>query len=267
MSIDRFSQETLAFRDRRIARLTADDGWLTLVGRYPLDPGDNALPIGTVTRDGRGAVKLSVSPGLTVTCDGQAIRERLLRSDGDPGGPDRIVHGRLIYELIRHGESFAMRVRDPDDRRRHDFPGTEWYPVRPEWRVDGRFAPFSEERLIAIPYSLSDLDPVPSRSPGEVVLELEGRAWRLDSLMDGERKRLFILFGDATNRDETYRAGRFLYTPLPDPTSGSVVVDFNRALSPACAFTDLAACPLPPPQNRFPFRVEAGEKRYRDHGP
>jgi uncharacterized protein (DUF1684 family) len=189
-----------------------------------------------------------------------------MRSDNDPGGPDRIVHGRLIYELIRRGEIFAMRVRDPDDPRRDDFPGTEWYPVRPDWRVEGRFAPFAAERLIPIPYSLSqELGPVLSRSPGEVVLELEGRAWRLDSLMDDERKRLFILFGDATNRDETYGAGRFLYTPLPDAASGSVVIDFNRALNPACAFTALVACPLPPPQNRLPFRVEAGEKRYRDH--
>ena len=70
------------------------------------------------------------------------------------------------------------------------------------------------------PLQPTDLGPVLSRSPGEVVLELEGRAWRLDSLMDDERKRLFILFGDATNRDETYGAGRFLYTPLPDPASG-----------------------------------------------
>ena len=76
--------ETLAFRERRIARLTAEDGWLTLVGRYPLDPGDNALPIGTVTLDERGVVKLSVSPGLTVTCDGQAIRERVLRPTATP---------------------------------------------------------------------------------------------------------------------------------------------------------------------------------------
>jgi uncharacterized protein (DUF1684 family) len=266
MSTDRFTDETLAFRERRIARLTAEDGWLTLVGRYPLDAGENALPIGTVTRDERGVVRLLVAPALTVTCEGLAIRERVLRSDADPGGPDQIVHGQLVYELIRRGEIFAVRVRDPESRRRRDFSGTEWFPVRPDWRLEGRFAPFAEDRLIAISYSVSqDLGPVPSRSPGEVVLEIQGRAWRLDALMDDERKRLFILFGDATNRDETYGSGRFLYTPLPDPSSGSVVVDFNHALNPACAFTEFAACPLPPPQNRFAFRVEAGEKRYRDH--
>jgi hypothetical protein len=43
------------------------------------------------------------------------------------------------------------------------------------------------------------------------------------------------------------------------------VVDFNCALNPACAFTEFASCPFPPPQNRLPLRVEAGEKRYQAH--
>jgi uncharacterized protein (DUF1684 family) len=268
MSREPSLDEALAFRESRIARLTAEDGWLTLVARYPIDLGENQLPIGTVTRDERGVVKLTVAPDLTVTYAGQPIRERVLRADGDAGGPDQIIHGRLVYELVRRGEILAVRVRDPGDRRRLEFPGTEWFPLNPDWRLEGQFAPFPEERLIDIPYSIShDLGPVRSRSPGQLVLELAGRSWRLDSLMDDERRRLFILFGDATNRDETYGAGRFLYTPLPDAATGRVAVDFNHALNPACAFTELVACPLPPAQNRFPFRVEAGEKRFRGSAP
>jgi uncharacterized protein (DUF1684 family) len=261
MTADEFAADTLAFREGRIARLTAEGGWLTLAGRYPLDPGGNQLPIGTVTLDDAGVVELTVAPGLVVTCEGEPIRHKVLRSDSD-GGPDRIVHGRLVYELIRRGQIFAIRVRDPASPRRHDFPGTDWFPPRPDWRVEARFEPFAQERLIDIPY---DLGPVLSRSPGQVVLELGGRIWRLDSLMDDERARLFILFADETNRDQTYGAGRFLYTPLPDPTSGRVVVDFNRALNPACAFTEFATCPLPPAQNRLALRIEAGEKRYTHH--
>ncbi len=52
---DRFAQDAEAFRAARIARLTAAGGWLTLVARYPLDPGPNALPIGTATLDDEGA--------------------------------------------------------------------------------------------------------------------------------------------------------------------------------------------------------------------
>lgn len=253
-----YTREILSFRQARIARLTAEDGWLTQVGRYPLEPGENQLPIGTLTLDGQGVVTLAVPSGREVTLQGQPVRNRVLRSDAD-SAPDLVVYQGQSYELIRRGEIVAVRVRDAKSALRQNFPGTEWFPVRPDWRLDGTFEPFAEERVISIPY---DLGPVLSRSPGRVALVVEGRSFQLDSLMDDERRRLFILFSDATNRDLTYPAGRFVYTPLPDPASGRVTVDFNRALNPACAFTEYATCPLPPPQNRLPFPIEAGEKRY-----
>ena len=45
--------------------------------------------------------------------------------------------------------------------------------------------------------------------------------------------------------------------------SGKTIVDFNKAYNPPCAFTPFATCPLPPPQNRLPIRIEAGELKYR----
>jgi uncharacterized protein (DUF1684 family) len=262
MDADELTREILAFRQGRMARLTAEDGWLTQVGRYPLAAGENQLPIGRVTLDPNGVVTLVVPADRPVTFQGQPIGSKVLRSDAD-GPPDSIVLQGLSYELIRRGAIVAVRVRDPRSQQRVTFPGTEWFPVRPDWRIEGSFEPFPEERLISIPY---DLGPVLSRSPGRVALEIEGRTFHLDSLMDDERRRLFILFSDATNRDLTYPGGRFLYTPLPDPGSGRVVVDFNRALNPACAFSEFVSCPLPPPQNRLPFRIEAGEKRYPPAG-
>ncbi|HET6147686.1 MAG TPA: DUF1684 domain-containing protein [Polyangia bacterium] len=258
MDADELTREILAFRQARNARLTAENGWLTQVGRYQLEPGDNQLPIGTVTLARDGVVTLAVPAGREVTFQDQPVGTRILRSDAD-GPPDSILYQGRTYELIRRGEFFAMRVRDSSSPQRLSFRGSEWFPVRPDWRLEGTFHPFAEERLISIPY---DVGPVLSRSPGQVALEIEGRSFHLDSLMDDERRRLFILFTDATNRDLTYPAGRFLYTPLPDPTSGRVTVDFNRALNPACAFSEFVSCPLPPPQNRLPFRIEAGEKRY-----
>jgi uncharacterized protein (DUF1684 family) len=65
---------------------------------------------------------------------------------------------------------------------------------------------------------------------------------------------------DQTSGKETYGAGRFLYSDLPK--NGKVVLDFNEAYNPPCAFTPYATCPLPPPQNWMPVRVEAGEKAY-----
>jgi uncharacterized protein (DUF1684 family) len=74
-----------------------------------------------------------------------------------------------------------------------------------------------------------------------------------------ERDRLFFLFKDLTNKDATYGGGRFLYAAPPE--AGAVVLDFNQAFNPPCAFNPWTTCPLPPPENRLAIRVEAGEKR------
>jgi uncharacterized protein (DUF1684 family) len=94
-----------------------------------------------------------------------------------------------------------------------------------------------------------------------VVFDAAGMTLRLDALREKGQDKLFIIFADRTSGKETYGAGRYLYAPLPDK-DGRVVLDFNRAENPACAFTTFATCPLPPAQNRLAIRVEAGEKRY-----
>jgi uncharacterized protein len=73
---------------------------------------------------------------------------------------------------------------------------------------------------------------------------------------------LFFVFGDATNRSETYPGGRFMYMPPPAEGSDRMVIDFNQAYNPPCVFTEFATCPFPLPENRLAIRVEAGELRY-----
>jgi uncharacterized protein len=100
-------------------------------------------------------------------------------------------------------------------------------------------------------------------SPGTVVFTVNGQEYRLEPVQESGTDPLFIIFADLTNRTESYGAGRFLYAD--PPKDGKVVLDFNRAYNPPCAFSPYATCPLPPPQNRLKLRVEAGEKRYGDH--
>ena len=99
------------------------------------------------------------------------------------------------------------------------------------------------------------------RLPGALAFEREGRGHRLEAFMEEGETDLFIVFGDLTNRSETYPGGRYLYARPPDE-AGRVVVDFNRAYNPPCVFTPFATCALPLPENRLPIRVEAGEKLY-----
>jgi uncharacterized protein (DUF1684 family) len=101
------------------------------------------------------------------------------------------------------------------------------------------------------------------RVPGTAVFTFQGKEYRLTPVLEEGISELFFVFGDETNRTETYGAGRFMYTS--PPKDGYVVLDFNRAYNPPCAFSPFATCPLPPKQNRLPFKVEAGEKRAGSH--
>jgi uncharacterized protein (DUF1684 family) len=100
-----------------------------------------------------------------------------------------------------------------------------------------------------------------SECPGYAVFRLNGHEFKLYPILEEPgAKELFFLFRDQTSAKETYGAGRFLYSALPQ--NGQVVLDFNKAHNPPCAFTAYATCPLPPPENRLAVRIEAGEKKY-----
>ena len=90
-----------------------------------------------------------------------------------------------------------------------------------------------------------------------------GREYEFIAFDDEERGTYFLVFGDGTNGMETYDGGRFLDFKID--TGNQTVLNFNRAYNPPCAFTPFATCPLPPARNRFPFRLETGEKKYKGH--
>lgn len=262
------------YREARLGRLTAPTGWLSLVAKAWLSEGTSRIgaapdaeiwldvpnapaQLGTVTR--RGAeVTFAAAPGVEAVARGARVDTLVLRSDADTM-PDEVAVGPLRLELIRRGDDLALRVRDPDSPARRAFTGIPAYDVDRRWWIDARF----EARGTPATVRLEDNDGRPQmyQSPGDALFEVDGVSGRLQLLLESDGRRLFILFGDATNRDETYGAGRFLYAPLP--VEGRVILDFNKAFSPPCAFTSFAACPMPPAVNRLPFRIPAGEKRPR----
>lgn len=270
-----FEAETRAWHAERVARLTAEDGWLTLVGLHWLKEGsqrfgsasDNELIFpasvpahaGTFTRKGN-TVSLLLEPGVSLTLDGKPFTGGTLRSDAE-GRPDTLALGTLRFFVIRRGERLGVRVKDSEAPTRKAFHGILTYPPNATWRVEGRLEPATTERKLPVPNVLGEVEEM--SSPGTVVFTFGGQEYRLTPVVETGENQLFFIFGDLTNRDETYGAGRFLYADLPK--DGKVVLDFNRAYNPPCAFTSFATCPLPPPQNRLKIRVEAGEKRYGDH--
>ena len=101
-------------------------------------------------------------------------------------------------------------------------------------------------------------------SPGYAEFNVGGKLVRLDGVLETPQStQLWFILRDQTSGKETYPAGRFLYADLPK--AGKVVLDFNKSYNPPCAFTAYATCPLPPPQNWMPVRIEAGELNYGKH--
>ena len=98
-------------------------------------------------------------------------------------------------------------------------------------------------------------------APGRIEFELDGQPLSLTAFPGHGPGSLIVLFTDATSGVTTYAANRVLQLEAPGP-EGRVVVDFNRAINLPCAYTDLATCPLPPPENRLPVAIEA-ERRSR----
>jgi uncharacterized protein (DUF1684 family) len=265
------------WRQQRETRLKAADGWLAVAGLYWLDEGpnrfgsgpDNAIvlpagaapPVAGTFELRQGKVSVRVEPGASVTTAGRPVTAMALRSD-EPGPPDVLKIGRLSLQVIVRGGRYGIRMRDPESETRRSFAGLQWFPVRDDLRFEARFVPWPSPRTIPIPNVLGQVNDLPS--PGYAEFTLEGRTLRLEPVIEEPgAEELFFIFRDQTAGHETYPAGRFLYAPMPK--DGVVVLDFNKAYSPPCAFTAFATCPLPPSQNRLPVRIEAGEKNPHAH--
>ncbi len=268
-------ESILQWRKQRIARLTRNDSWLSLAGLFWLEPGENRFgfspkddirfPDSTRTDHlGRfilenGRVRVVLETRLPVTIDGARLKTSSLRSDAD-GRPTHMEFGRYLWYVIKRGERFGIRLKDRQNAAIRNFKGLDYFPVSSRWKVEARFIPYDPPRKVAVPTVLGTK--ALATSPGELEFTLSGKRFRLQTLARSPKDTLSIIFGDATNGNETYGAGRFLEVP-PVDAQGKTVIDFNKAYNPPCAFTPYATCPLPPAMNILPVAVKAGEKMYR----
>jgi uncharacterized protein (DUF1684 family) len=271
-----YAREIDGWRARREEGLRAPDGWLAVVGLTWLREGtstigsakgnDILLPLPAPPRVGtidftNGRAVIHVAPGVTVTSKDKPVAELELHSDKG-GKPDVLALGPLSLYVIERGGRHGVRVKNAESPQRRGFRGLDWYPVHESYRVRARFTPYDPPKQIPIANVVGTVSPLPS--PGYVTFQLDGRELRLDPVLEEpDAKELFYIFRDTTAGKDTYPAGRFMYSEMPK--DGQVVLDFNKAYSPPCAFTSFATCPLPPRQNRLDVRIEAGEKKPAGH--
>ena len=269
--------EVRKWQENRDSRLRREDGWLTLVGLHWLEPGPNLIGSAATSRVvlppkapemlgtlklADGTVTLEPAPDADLLIGKNRVSGPVrLRDDSDDDGPTIVHAGAMNFQIIKRGDRFGVRVKDPESETRLGFKGLDYYPINQQWRIVSQFQPYQPARQIPI----TDITGMTSQSavPGALVFDVDGQTYRLDAIAEEGSREFFVIFKDATSADATYPAGRYLYVPRPG-VDGKIVVDFNKAYSPPCAFTPFATCPLPPPQNRLPIRIEAGEK-YTPH--
>ena len=181
--------------------------------------------------------------------------------DRDAGGPTILEIGTVNWFVIKRGDALGIRVRNSKSDLIQTFAGVDRFEYDEQWRIPADFIPHAEPKTVPIPTILgTDSNMI---SPGSISINVAGEQRELIALKSGDPKRLFLIVADGLSGSVTYGGGRFLMTePVDD--SGTVVVDFNKATNPPCAFTPWATCPRPPDENKFEVNIPAGEKVFKN---
>lgn len=257
-----FAADLAAWQNARRDELAAADSWLGLAGLFWLEPGRNAL--------GAAAgcpLQLPAGPAWAGEVIWEPEPERLVwqPQSGEPlvlttdraGLPTTVDIENWSFFIVDRDQGLALRLRDRDWAKTRPFAGLYYFPPLPAWRIEARWQALAEPLRIEVPNVTGELRPV--EIAWQAIFVHAGEEVRLLPMSVGENE-VFFVFRDHGSGRESYGAGRFLKAGCAQ--GGRIVLDFNRAYNPPCAFTPFATCPLPPPENYLPFVVDAGERKY-----
>lgn len=250
------------FRRRRAESVVAPMGSLALTNTQWVDSEQTIWGV-----PGVWAPRTDGGSGLTVTAtaedgirvDGELVDGAVTVRGKDDEHPSELrfsdtVTGTVIAQ--EGGASYALRVWDAQSDAIRAFGSIDAYPYEPEWVVTAEFTPNPEGTTHGFEHLKDGHETRDEVIPGSIRFSKDGVDYDLLAFRSG--RALQLVFADATSGTETYSVGRFLFVaPKPD---GTIVLDFNLAVLPPCAFSYAFNCPMPPKQNRFEVPITAGEK-------
>ncbi|MCB9259072.1 MAG: DUF1684 domain-containing protein [Ignavibacteriales bacterium] len=268
---EEYISEINEWHANRIESLKKETGWLNLVGLFWLDEGENSFgsantnkiifpenapkKIGTIIKTD-SILKFICEPEIIVKSDGVQVKDLELNIDLS-GNPTILENGSFRWFIIKRGDKYGIRLRDLDAPLLSEFKSIERFVVNENWKINAKFVPYEKPKEIEVPTILGTVEK--ELSPGKIEFNFENKNYSLEPVAAG--KNLFVIFADLTSGEETYGAGRFLYVTAPD-SNNNLILDFNKAYNPPCAFTKYATCPLPPEGNKLRIKITAGEKNY-----
>jgi uncharacterized protein (DUF1684 family) len=249
------------FRERRALAAVQPHGPLALVNTQWV--GDEQTIWGVPGRwapapEGQSGLLVTATAADGITVDGHLVDGTALVRGKDDANPSEIVFNEHTTGFVIAGDdgAYALRVWDATSEGIANFGGIDAFDYAPEWVITGTFREIEGGTVVGFEHLKDDGKTRGEVVPGEIRFTHDGVEYDVAAFKSG--RALQLVFADATNGTDTYSVGRFLFmAPNPD---GTITLDFNTAILPPCAFSYAFNCPLPPKQNRFPFRVEAGEK-------
>ena len=271
----RDSADLQQWRTEYADSLAKPDGWFSLVALQWLSEGETTvgsasgnklqlqhLPahVFSIRQQGGQASLTGAALDSCLKVNGAPAHPEPLTSD-DGKTPSVLTCNGVQATVIHRGDRLYLRVKDSAATTRTHFTGLHWFAPSASARVTAKWVPYTSPHTVRITNVLGQT--TEEQVAGYAEFSFAGHAARLEPLVEGDQ--LFFIFRDETRHTQTYGAGRFLYTALPNHglnQPGSVMLDFNQAHNPPCAYTPYATCPLPPVANRLNFSIAAGEKRY-----
>lgn len=149
-----------------------------------------------------------------------------------------------------------------------DFKKLNYYKPKVSYRKKAAFERFEQATRF---FMKTTTDRLPEYSLfGQVTFDQNGKKCTLNVYQNielvkkpGYGNQLFIPFNDLTNGKETYSGGRFL--DIADTGTDYLIIDFNKAYNPYCAYNHKYSCPIPPEGNSLKIKIKAGEKKWHNN--
>jgi uncharacterized protein (DUF1684 family) len=256
------------FDSLRVKALTAQNGWLNLAGLYWLKPGDNSFgsaPSNALVFKHKNmpallgkfkvvGSRVSFEFDKAVSKFSKVYSEEIVLFDPSKKTDSSIHFNQFMWSIIIREDKIGVRFRDLKNPALAAFKGNKRFAIDEKWNLPAKLLPPNPSGL----FITNVLGQTTAEDyAGKINFEYQGKNYELDAISEGPGD-LFVIFCDATNGINTYHTGRYMYVPRPD-SNGNTFIDFNKAFNPPCAYTPFATCPIPPKQNKLPFKVTAGE--------
>ncbi|MDJ0348327.1 DUF1684 domain-containing protein [Cryobacterium sp. PH29-G1] len=212
---------------------------------------------------GVSGLLLSASASDGILVDGVLVDGDVVVAGLDAVSPSRIRFSETVTGTVIASEEgdYALRVWNADSEGIRNFGSIDAFRYNPEWVVEAQFIPDADTSEVSIAHLKEEGKTSEKARSRQISFTLDGQTFAPVVYEDGPS--WLLVFTDATSGETSYSVGRFLRVAPSD--SGTLVVDFNFAYLPPCAFSYNFSCPIPPTQNRLQIAVTAGERNVLTH--